>query len=69
MFSQDETLFSDASNTRRVLTPISDMSPNGSDGLEPGGKKRKRDGSTMEDLLKDTFVVKVSDVHCYFQLH
>ena len=62
MFSQDENLVSDASNTRRILTPVSDNSLNGSDGLTFGGKKRKRDGNTMEDLLKDSFVVKVSNI-------
>jgi hypothetical protein len=60
MFSQDENPVSDASTTRRILTPISETSLNGSDGLGSGGKKRKRDGNTMEDLLKASFVVKVS---------
>lgn len=58
MFSQDENPVSDASNTRRILTPISDTPLNRSDSLGPGGKKRKRDGNTMEDLLKDSFNVK-----------
>jgi DNA replication regulator SLD3 len=62
MFSQDENPPSDASNTRRILTPISGSSLSGLDGLDFGGKKRKRDGNTMEDLLKDPFVVKVSNV-------
>lgn len=43
-----------------ILTPASETSLNMSDGLSAGAKKRKRDGNTMEDLLKDTFVVKVS---------
>lgn len=59
MFSQDENPVSDASNTRRILTPISDPSLQNGDGSGFGGKKRKRDGSTMEDLLRDSFVVKV----------
>jgi len=62
MFSQDENQVSDASNTRRILTPVSDNFLNGSDGSTFGGKKRKRDGNTMEDLLKDSFVVKVSNI-------
>jgi DNA replication regulator SLD3 len=63
MFSQDENPVSDASNTRRILTPIFNPSleTDGRDALEFGGKKRKRDGSTMEDLLRDSFVVKVGN--------
>ena len=63
MLSQDEIPVSDASaqtrQTRGILTPLSDNSFNSSDAGLHGGKKRKRDGSTMEDLLKDPFVVKV----------
>ena len=65
MFSQDETPPSDASGTRRILTPISDASLNGSDEIGSGGRKRKRDGNTMDDLLRDPFVVKVSTaIYC-----
>lgn len=42
-----------------ILTPASDNSLNPSDGADSGAKKRKRDGNTMEDLLKDAFVVRV----------
>jgi hypothetical protein len=59
MSGQDENPVSDASNTRRILTPVSGPSIFGSESLAVGGKKRKRDGNTMEDLLKDSFVVKV----------
>lgn len=61
MSSQLEHHVGDASHTRSgVLTPKSDNSLNLSDGAGFGGKKRKRDGNTMEDLLKDKFVVRVS---------
>ena len=64
MSSQDDQLFPNASSQTRqmteVLNPQSDNSLNG--GLDSGGKKRKRDGNTMEDLLKDSFVVRVSNV-------
>lgn len=64
MLSQDVVSFSDASakdHTRPgILTPPSDNSLNLLDGSGTGGKKRKRDGNTMEDLLKDSFVVRVS---------
>ena len=50
-----------ASATRSgILTPASDNSLNRSDGVGSGGRKRKRDGNTMEDLLRDKFVVRVS---------
>jgi DNA replication regulator SLD3 len=64
MFGQDEVPGSDASArtlTRSgILTPASDNSLNLSDGVSSGSKKRKRDGNTMEDLLRDSFAVKVS---------
>lgn len=61
MSSQLEHHVGDASHTRSgVLTPKSDNSLNLSDDAGFGGKKRKRDGNTMEDLLKDKFVVRVS---------
>ncbi len=64
MLFQDGNPFSDASarsQTRSgILTPASDTSLNLSDGANHGGRKRKRDGNTMEDLLKDSFVVRVS---------
>jgi len=64
MLGQDEypELFSHASSQTRqmsgALTPSSDSSLRLNDGIS--GKKRKRDGSTLEDLLEDNFVVKVS---------
>ena len=67
MSSHDEIPVSDASAQTRqpggILTPLSDNSLNSSDGGLHGGKKRKRDGNTMEDLLKDPFVIRVSITH------
>lgn len=64
MSSQGAFPGSDASSktlTRSgIRTPASDNPSNLSDGASSGAKKRKRDGNTMEDLLKDTFIVKVS---------
>ena len=66
MSSQYENPVYDASAQTRqtggILTPLSDNSLNLSDEGLHGGRKRKRDGSTMEDLLKDPFVVKVSNL-------
>jgi len=66
MLSQHEISASDTSaqtrHTRGVLTPLSDNYLNSNDGDLHGGKKRKRDASTIEDLLKDTFIVRVSRV-------
>lgn len=68
MFRQNEHHVSDASiksQTRSgILTPASDNSLN--DGF--GGKKRKRDGNTMDDLLKDTFIARVSVESAFGQL-
>ncbi|CAG8979415.1 hypothetical protein HYALB_00012448 [Hymenoscyphus albidus] len=66
MSSQYDLPLSDAchhhSTRSGILTPASDHSLNMSDApclpSSSGAKKRKRDGSTMEDLLRDTFVVK-----------
>ncbi|APA14620.1 hypothetical protein sscle_13g093900 [Sclerotinia sclerotiorum 1980 UF-70] len=62
MSSQDAFPFSDASihQARRqsaVLTPSS-QSIGQDDRGSLGSKKRKRDGNSLEDLLKDTFIVK-----------
>ncbi|KAK6595381.1 hypothetical protein H4I95_10739 [Botrytis cinerea] len=62
MSSQDASPFSDASihQARRqsgVLTPSSQSICHDDIG-NLGSKKRKRDGNSLEDLLKDTFVVK-----------
>ncbi|KAF7928204.1 hypothetical protein BELL_0278g00120 [Botrytis elliptica] len=62
MSSQDASPFSDASihQARRqsgVLTPSSQSVCHDDIG-SLGSKKRKRDGNSLEDLLKDTFVVK-----------
>ena len=59
MPSQDGNPLSDASSTRPILTPPAEPSQTSSDGAPSGSRKRKRDGNTMEDLLKDHFVVKV----------
>jgi hypothetical protein len=59
MSSQDGNPLSDASSTRRILTPPAEPSQIPSDGALSGSRKRKRDGNTMEDLLRDSFVVKV----------
>ncbi|CZS90696.1 hypothetical protein WAI453_004013 [Rhynchosporium graminicola] len=57
MSSQTEP--KDASATRSgILTPTSDNSLNLSDGVGFGGRKRKRDGNSMEDLLRTKFVVR-----------
>ena len=69
MLSQDDHLYPYASSQTRqmsgVLTPGSDSSLN--EVLDSGGKKkRKRDGNTMEDLLKDTFVVRVGSIFSSF---
>jgi hypothetical protein len=65
MSGQEEHHASNASaktQTRAgILTPASDNSLNLSDDTSSRVKKRKRDGNTMEDLLKDTFVVRVSE--------
>ncbi|KAE9376907.1 hypothetical protein N431DRAFT_480052 [Stipitochalara longipes BDJ] len=62
MSGQEEHHASDASTKNQtrfaILTPASDNFVNPSDGTSSGLKKRKRDGNTMEDLLKDNFVVK-----------
>jgi DNA replication regulator SLD3 len=63
MSSQYELPVSDASAKAParsgILTPASDNSLNLSDGASCASKKRKRDGSTMENLLEESFVVKV----------
>ena len=63
MIDQDEHDVSDAfvhSRARSgILTPASDNSLNLSDGAALESRKRKRDVNTMDDLLKDSFVVKV----------
>lgn len=55
---------SDASNKTQtrsgIITPTSDNFVSPSEGANSGLKKRKRDGNTMEDLLKDAFVIRVS---------
>jgi len=65
MSRQEQHHASDASTKNQtrsaILTPASDNFINPSDGAISGLKKRKRDGNTMEDLLKDNFVVKVSE--------
>jgi len=61
--------FSDASVKGQTRTKItvadnattSDSAISLSDGLGQESRKRKRDGSTADDLLRDTFVVRV----CY----
>jgi DNA replication regulator SLD3 len=63
MPSQDGNLLSDASSTRPILTPPAEASQTSGDGAPSGSRKRKRDGNTMEDLLKDPFVVKVCGHH------
>jgi hypothetical protein len=64
MSGQEEHYGSNASAKTQarsgILTPASNNSLNLSDGASSRGKKRKRDGNTMEDLLKDTFIVRVS---------
>lgn len=59
MPSQDGNPLSDASSTRRILTPPAEAFQTSSDGALSGSRKRKREGNTVEDLLKDAFTVKV----------
>jgi DNA replication regulator SLD3 len=65
MSGREEHHASDASTKTQtrsaILTPASDHFANPSDGASSGLKKRKRDGNTMEDLLKDNFIVRVSE--------
>ena len=65
MSSQDENPLSDASSTRPILTPPAETSHTSSDGAASGLRKRKRDGNTMEDILKDPFAVKVGGLIPY----
>ncbi|EKD15846.1 uncharacterized protein L3040_003297 [Drepanopeziza brunnea f. sp. 'multigermtubi'] len=59
MSSQTEHHAGDASQTRSgILTPTSENTKSLSDGVASGGKKRKREGSSIEDLLRDKFVVR-----------
>ena len=70
MLDQDDVQASNASTRTRqtsgILTPASDTSLNFDDGAGSGERKRKRDGKTMEDLLKDSFIVRVSDLNTLF---
>jgi hypothetical protein len=63
MSSQYEIPVSDASAKAParsgILTPASENSLNLSDDASSGSKKRKRDGSTTENLLEESFLVKV----------
>lgn len=67
MSSQNDWPISDASiQTRQKSVAISTakLSDNPfilTDGAGLGGRKRKRDGDTLEDLLKTSFVVRVSN--------
>ena len=60
MLIQDEKLVSGASTTRQILTPLSGSSLDGNENGLSGGRKRKREGDTMDDFLRDSFSVKVS---------
>jgi len=59
MGAQEAYLLLDASTRTRILTS-SETSINPNDAFRVESKKRKRDDATMEDLLDDTFVVKVT---------
>lgn len=69
MSGQEGHHVSDASarlSTRSgILTPVSDILSNLNDGFGSAGRKRKRDGNTMDDLLKEQFIVKVGSVYLY----
>jgi hypothetical protein len=74
MLSQDDNPASDASiqtrQTGGILTPLSDNSLNSTDGRLHGVRKRKRDGNTMEDLLEEPFVVRVSNaIHSFKNIY
>ncbi|PBP25431.1 hypothetical protein BUE80_DR003842 [Diplocarpon rosae] len=59
MSSQFKHHVGDASHSRSgLLTPASENSLNLSDGAVLAAKKREGDGSSMEDLLRDKFIVK-----------
>jgi hypothetical protein len=60
MFGPDKDHVSDASVKTQTRYDVPTPTSESSDGACLGGKKRKRDGNTMEDLLKDSFTVKVS---------
>jgi hypothetical protein len=49
----------DAFSRTRVLTPSSESSLNLNDALSRDSRKRKRDATTLEDLLDEFFVFKV----------
>lgn len=74
MSGQDELRLSDASIEEQTRTKFiadtsttSDTAINLSDGIGADSRKRKRAGSTMEDLLKDSFVVRVSALDWLFR--
>ena len=50
---------SDAFHTRQTFAPLSESSLNSDNALEYASKKRKREVTSTEDFLKDSFVVKV----------
>ena len=62
MFRQHSNPASDASQPRQVLTPLSGSSVNGDNASSYAGRKRKRDESTMESLMGESFMVKVREL-------
>lgn len=61
LYGSDSQVAPDTGKTR-PSTATSDSAISLSDGADTagqGGKKRKRDVSTSEDLLRDSFVVRV----------
>lgn len=59
MGGREECSKLDASIATRVLTPPSESLLNSHEGCKVETKKRKREKSTMEDLLDESFMVKV----------
>jgi hypothetical protein len=61
MGGQEDYLEFDASTRTRILTPSSDSLLSNHEASMVKSKKRKRERSTMEDLLDEVFVVKVGN--------
>jgi DNA replication regulator SLD3 len=65
MGGQDECSEFDASTRTRTLTPSSESLVSNHETSVVESKKRKRERSTMEDLLDESFVVKVGNQPSY----
>jgi hypothetical protein len=65
MGGQEECSKFDASTRTRILRPSSDSSLNSHEASKVETKKRKREESTMENLLDESFIVKVANELSY----